>query len=398
MIRTAVTSLRDLLAIADTGTWGTEGDPMSGSPVLRSTNIADYRLDLNEVAWRKIPLSHHSTKRLEAGDILVTASSGSPEHIGKCSLFEEPEDGRSYYFSNFTMRLRVHREKADPRWLYHWLKSDRGRASLSALNSTTTGLRNLSKNLYLSQKLSVPSLAEQRRIAAVLDEADAVRRKRRESLRLLDELLRSAFLEMFGDPVSNEKGWEVVRLGQIADFCGGGTPSRATPDYFTGTICWATSKDFLSEEMLDTQEHLTPQAIENSATSVVPPGTILVVVKSKILMHRLPVAVTRVAMSFSQDVKAITVRDRGIPAVYLARHLRVGQQALLHQARGANTEGLTLEHLRDYRVMIPALPMLHRWEAIESKCTSLRLAATEHASMSVSLFDSLAQGAFRGEL
>ena len=209
--------LRDLLLVSDSGTWGTEGDLLSGSPVLRSTNISDYRLDVSDVAWRSIPLGHRSSKRLEPGDILVTASSGSADHIGKCCLFEQPQDGHPYYFSNFTLRLRADPRKAEPRWLYHWLKSDRGRAALTAMNSTTSGLRNLNKTLYLSQKLPLPPLAEQRRIAAMLDKADAVRRKRRESLRLLDEFLRSAFLEMFGDPVRNEKGWQVVTLGELCN-------------------------------------------------------------------------------------------------------------------------------------------------------------------------------------
>ncbi len=261
-----------------------------------------------------------------------------------------------------------------------------------------TTFTEVSKEVVSRFKIPIPPLAAQRRIAAMLDKADHARRKRRESLRLLDEFLRSAFLEMFGDPARNEKGWPVLRLGDAADFLGGGTPSRANAEYYKGTVCWATSKDFLSEEMLDTQERLTAEAIESSATSVVPPGTILVVVKSKILMHRLPVAVNRVPMCFSQDVKAVIVRDRGVPAVYLARHLRVGQQVLLHKARGANTEGLTLDHFRSYRMMIPPRPMLSRWDALESKCAALRWTLTKNLSESASLFDSLARRAFRGDL
>jgi type I restriction enzyme S subunit len=66
-------------------------------------------------------------------------------------------------------------------------------------------------------KVPLPHLAEQRRIADLLDRADAVQRKREESRRLVDELLRSVFLEMFGDPVRNEKGWEVVKLQDLSD-------------------------------------------------------------------------------------------------------------------------------------------------------------------------------------
>lgn len=61
----------------------------------------------------------------------------------------------------------------------------------------------------------LPPLPEQKRIAAILDKADAIRRKRQEAIRLTEELLRSAFLEMFGDPVTNPKGWEVKKLGEL---------------------------------------------------------------------------------------------------------------------------------------------------------------------------------------
>jgi type I restriction enzyme S subunit len=71
----------------------------------------------------------------------------------------------------------------------------------------------------------------QRRIAAMLDKADAVRRKRRESLRLLDGFLRSAFLEMFGDPVRNEKGWAIAQLETIADIVSGVTKGRKLQDH-----------------------------------------------------------------------------------------------------------------------------------------------------------------------
>ncbi|TOM47564.1 type I restriction endonuclease subunit R, partial [Vibrio parahaemolyticus] len=61
-----------------------------------------------------------------------------------------------------------------------------------------------------------PPLAEQKRIAAILDKADAIRQKRKQAIELADEFLRSVFLDMFGDPVTNPKGWEVKKLSNIA--------------------------------------------------------------------------------------------------------------------------------------------------------------------------------------
>jgi len=92
------------------------------------------------------------------------------------------------------------------------------------------------------------------------------------------------------------------------------------------------------------------------------------------------------------------VRDSRVTVTYLARHLRIGQRSLLTKARGANTEGLTLEHLRDYKVMVPPPHMVNKWEDIERQYASLRAIASDHLSGSTSLFDSLAQRAFRGDI
>lgn len=74
---------------------------------------------------------------------------------------------------------------------------------------------NLSKEDLLSLEIPLPPLEEQRRIAAILDKADGVRRKRKEAIRLTEELLKSTFLEMFGDPVTNPKGWRKISLGEL---------------------------------------------------------------------------------------------------------------------------------------------------------------------------------------
>ena len=94
----------------------------------------------------------------------------------------------------------------DEKFLYHYLKQVRlpGNAGYS---------RHF--KFLKRERVPLPPLPEQKRIAAILDKADEIRRKRQEAIRLTEELLRSAFLEMFGDPVTNPKGWEVRRLGEV---------------------------------------------------------------------------------------------------------------------------------------------------------------------------------------
>ncbi|MBX3278112.1 MAG: restriction endonuclease subunit S [Acidobacteria bacterium] len=391
-------ALGEALLIADSGTWGDEGHPEHCSPVLRSSNIQDYKMTLSNHALRVIPPKDIDRKRLHTGDIIVTASSGSPELIGKCALFSQPDlEKTSYYFSNFTLRLRTNSEKLDSRYLYHWLISHEARAYLSRINDTTSGLRNLNKTLYLQQLIPLPPLIEQRRIAAILDKADALREKRREAITELDELVRSFFFELFGDPLTNPKGWPRKNLGQIASFIGGGTPRRDFPAYYEGDICWATSKDMKGEILRDTQEHITEEAIANSATKLVMPGTIMIVVKSKILMHTLPVLISAVPTCFGQDLKGIQLRDH-IPPSYVARHLRIGSRMLLELARGVNTEGLTLDHLKSYKIMIPSDDLLERYESFENQIAKLKEKSLAGQQKFDDLFKSLQQRAFNGEL
>lgn len=328
----------------------------------------------------------------ERGDILLAKitpcfENGKVAHLDSLS--------HPYGFGSTEFHVLRAGPELDHRYLYHAVRSPQFRQAGALRMTGSAGQQRVPSAFVATYRIRVPSLAEQRRIAATLDAADRVRRKRLNSILMVDRFLRAAFLKMFGDPLRNEKGWTVANLGEIAEFVGGGTPSRTEARFYDGEIPWASSKDITEEELYDTQEHVTAEAVERSATRIVAAGSILVVVKSKILLHRLPVAITRTAVCFNQDIKAIRTTDGCLPSAFIARHLRVGQQALLKRARGANTEGLTLEHLRNYRVMLPPAHLLAGWEQIEAKVAGMRSGMSMHTSRSADLFDSLAQQAYR---
>lgn len=101
-------------------------------------------------------------------------------------------------------------DESDLRYLYHALSA----ANLDK-HEITTSIPGLNRDRLLETNLYFPSVAEQRRLAAILDKADAIRRKRREALKLADEFLRAAFLDFFGDPVANPKNWDQRTLEQV---------------------------------------------------------------------------------------------------------------------------------------------------------------------------------------
>jgi type I restriction enzyme, S subunit len=110
----------------------------------------------------------------------------------------------------------------DPRWVYYMLQ-DFGLERFSQ----GVGVPTLNRNLVHGEPIRVPPLSEQRRIAFILDKADALRTKRRAALANIDRLLQSIFQEMFGDPVNNPLGWPSdMQLGEFADIVSGVTKGR----------------------------------------------------------------------------------------------------------------------------------------------------------------------------
>ena len=187
----------------DSGVWGDVPDSSKDCyPILRSNNIQDGAMVLGDVAVRKvIEPSIVEAKSLKTGDILVTTSSGSKDLLGKSALFFQPSDGKTYLFSNFTMRVSAKNGIIDSIFLYFYLQSPEAKETLKLLQDTTTGLRNMDKKEFLNQMIPIPPISTQRRIASYLKEKMAYVEKLRKSIEkqleainaLPQAILRKAF-------------------------------------------------------------------------------------------------------------------------------------------------------------------------------------------------------------
>ena len=106
--------------------------------------------------------------------------------------------------------------QVEPRYLRHFLTSDRFHQQFMRTVAGVGGSLLRARPSQVAEiRVPLPLCAEQRRIADILDKAEAIRRKRKETIALTDELLHSAFLEMFGDPVTNPKGWPVTNCSEM---------------------------------------------------------------------------------------------------------------------------------------------------------------------------------------
>ena len=131
-------------------------------------------------------------------------------------------------------------KKLDQQYLLHYLKSDIARTYINAL-ATGSVRDNLKFSVLQELPINLRPIDEQRKLASVLDYVDSVIGLRNEELSTLDTLVKSRFVELFGDPVSNPKDWNVEPLGKRCGIITGNTPPRSEPENYGKYIEWIKS-------------------------------------------------------------------------------------------------------------------------------------------------------------
>lgn len=203
------------LTTALNGLWVGKKPPFVNIAVIRNTNFTkDCQLDTTDIAYIDAEVKHFSTRKLQCGDIIIEKSGGSDKQpVGRPVLFNIPEG--DFSFSNFTSTLRINdQSEIRPSFLHKALWAIYRSGKTASLQSKTTGIRNLDFKSYLKLPIPVPPIAEQEKIDAELDCLTGIIEKKKRQLDELDKLARSIYYDMFGDPISNEKGWEVRKLGE----------------------------------------------------------------------------------------------------------------------------------------------------------------------------------------
>jgi type I restriction enzyme S subunit len=182
---------------------------MGQAPVGESYNIKHEGIpliagasDLGEVTpsvsrWTTAP-----SQTCQRGDIVLCV---------RATIGDRNWADRDYCLGRGVAGLRARPGRLDSRFLWHWLET--ATPELLRRGRGATFLQVTRKDVE-SLAVPVPPMSEQRRVADLLDKADAIRRKRKHAIALTDDLLRSTFLDMFGDPVSNPKGWPLSPLGE----------------------------------------------------------------------------------------------------------------------------------------------------------------------------------------
>ncbi|MFO0149316.1 MAG: restriction endonuclease subunit S [Microcystis sp.] len=263
---------------------------------------------------------------------------------------------------------------------------------------------NLSKEDLLSLEIPLPPIEEQRRIAAILDKADGVRRKRKEAIRLTEELLKSTFLEMFGDPVTNPKGWEVRELGDcVKDIESGWSPKcdtrQAEPEEWGVLKLGAVTYGHFNP---DENKAMLPDDVPRQELEI-KTGDLLVTRKNtyELVGASAFVQMTRPKLMLPDLIFRLRLID-GIDPVYVWQTLSQKTMRLKLSGLAGGTAGsmpnISKARLRTLPFPVPPQLLQLKYREIFNQFWLKKEHQKESEEISENLFNSLLQKAFRGEL
>jgi type I restriction enzyme S subunit len=397
-----VVSLLDALASADLfvdGDWVESKDQDPGGDV-RLVQLADVGdgeyIDKSDRFLTSARARTLRCKLLEPGDVLVARM---PDPLGRACIF--PGDSKPSVTVVDVCIIRPDARKHDARWLMHCVNAPDCRNQIAGYATGTTRSR-ISRGNLGKIRMPLPPLPEQRRIAQILDKADALRAKHRTALAELATLTQSIFLDMFGDPATNPKGWPQVSLGDHASKIGSGaTPLGGEEAYKTAGITLIRSMNvrdgaflrdglaFIDDEQAARLEGVIVEAddvlLNITGASVArvcrAPADVL---PARVNQH---VAIIRPTSTFNPCFLEQCLLS---PAV---------KERLLKIARaGATREAITKSAIEQFRVIRPPRETQERFAARLDASERTYLQMSSALAETDSLFGSLQHRAFRGEL
>ncbi|MET9028330.1 restriction endonuclease subunit S [Nocardia sp. NPDC004168] len=161
------------------------------------------------------------------------------------------------------------------------------------------------------------------------------------------------------------QGWASIPLADLGTWYGGGTPSKSNPLFWTGgTVPWLSPKDMSGGTILGTRDRITAVALDRSSAKLVPPNSVVFVVRSGILERKFPVSLVRFETALNQDMKAI-VPFAGIDSRWLTWALRNLERVILNNCRKAGTTVASIETTALKQLKIPIPPLAEQKRIVE---------------------------------
>ena len=362
----------------------------NGIPFVRMKDLGAYHLTTNLIkVTDAIDVAYAKKKNLvpiKRGAILLPRS-------GSVALNHRAILGVDAIIVSHICALEVASPQVFNVYLYYYLTQ----IGMETFTKKTTGLDAITFEDLSKVQIPLPSLDEQRRIAAILDKSDVICCKRQESIRLAEEFLRSTFLEMFGDPESNPKEWDKVPIKELGNVTTGNTPSRECSDYYGEGIEWIKSDNINTpfHFLTEAKEHLTPAG--QRVGRIVPENSTLVTCIAGSPECIGNAAIANRPVAFNQQINAVTP-FKGTDPYFLYVQVLVAKKLIQGQSTESMKGMVSKGKFENIQFLKPPANLQTEFGKIFIRFHNMIQKAGSSNQQSTNLFNSLVQRAFRGEL
>ena len=302
------------------------------------------------------------------GDLMISRLN---EPIGRACIIPDTESRYVVAVDNVILRPNANYNK---KFIMYGMNAD-GYAEHANMIARGATMSRISRSQLGQFWLAFPNIEEQQAIADFLDkecaQIDSIAADLERQIALLQQYKKSLITETVTKGLDKSvpmkdsgvewigeipEHWEISRVRHLASLCSGATPSKDVLSYWEGNIPWVSSQEVKSDIIKDTSLHISEEAINSCSTQLMPAGTLVMVVRSGILQHTIPVALLGVPATINQDIKAFQFNHLMLPA-YFKYYIQGENDALLSVIIKDKTtvESVDNQLLLSLKIMVPPI-------------------------------------------
>lgn len=374
-----------------------QADGKGGYPISRIETIWNKTIDTKRLGYADIgdeQLKDYEKYLMKEGDILMTHIN-SPKHLGKCAVYIG--DPKTLIHGMNLLCMRANQQITIPTYIKYFFNSKFFKIQLPKISNQSVNQASFSAGNLKKLKIPLPPLDKQKKIAAILDAADANRQKTKTLIEKYDELTQSLFLEMFGDPVTNPKGWEENTLGGVIELITYGLTVR--PEYHSEGVSLISAREIRTGVInLSSAPKISMEDFQELSEKGKPKKGDILFSKTGSIGH-CAIVEDEIPFAVTQNAARIVFKYT-INRVFAINYLRTPFIQTLSQrrAKGNAVKDLQLGEMKKFKFLIPSLEIQNQFAERVQAIEAQKAQAQASLAQAEDLFNSLLQRAFKGEL
>ena len=388
-------NLKNYIETLESGKRPKGGASNSGVPSLGGEHInlnGGFNLQIDKLKF--VPEEYFNSLSkgiIKKNDILIVKDGAT---TGKVAYVNEDFSLEKACINEHVFLVRPKKE-INPKYLFYYFFSNIGqREILKDFRGATVG--GISKE-FIDIDMYIPKVDEQIEIIKILDKAKSLIDKRKEQIKALDELVKSKFIETFGDIKNNQIGWEKIKIGDVFEIKTGATPSRKENKYWdNGTIPWIKTTELKEIVINNSEEYITEEGFNKTSVNLLPKNTILIAMygqgKTRGMTGKLGIEATT-----NQACAAILPNPKE-NMDFIWYQLKLSYEDLRDLGRGGSQPNLNTNLIKSYQLIFPPMELQNKFVQFTNQVDKLKFKMEKSLKELEDNFNSLMQKSFKGEI